>query len=108
MDGEANDAPSQSALQALAHRICEHIRGQWALSESEVFYRLHANRYIDITVIAPLFEGQMGPEREAKLWDVLFPFSRQELLYLAGCLLLTPNEAQQLGIQKPEDAEEKP
>ncbi|CCW35392.1 hypothetical protein CWRG_02502 [Chthonomonas calidirosea] len=101
MTTEAGHGYQQAQLEDLAKRICGHIQSEWAAFNTQVFYRLHTDKYIDVTVISSLFEGQMGPEREGALWQLLAPFSPQELLHLTGCLLLTPSEAQRLAIERP-------
>lgn len=91
-----------SDVDELPQRLCTHIWNYWTDSYLQLFYRFHTPQIIDITVVSARFEGLKGLEREELLWHCLYSLPVHDRLRMTGCFLLTPEEAHQLAIPKPD------
>lgn len=86
-------------LRALQARLEEVVRQGWGARDPEVVVTsvLRDGNKIDMTVVSQRFAGLEWREREAAFWPVFDAVPKYDLLYMTCCLLLTPEEAAQMG-----------
>jgi hypothetical protein len=83
----------EALFEARQQRLERAVTTHWD-SEAEIRSHLRPNGMVELTVVSLRFEGVSGSDREGMFWATFAETSREDLIYMAYCLLLTPDEAQ--------------